>query len=402
MLKNYALLNNSRLKTKQLESQTKKTQSALKHFKEWALYDKTTKDWSMSTEEIIKMLKEIKENEKEEKYKEALYLGTLQPFITYLENKNAEKTATKTTVRQDKNKLNPTTIKGYVSEVRSYFLKNHLVITKEESKLYLRTKKQLKDKKHALTKDEIRLIIKNSVEGRHLLYTILTCSLMRIGEALSLKKKDIEEKNGRLIIHIRANLIKTGKARDTFLTHEAENVLRPHLTKLQDDDFVFKNKGDPNTKLVVKIINEDLIFNRTLQRIGLCTCQLGKTDQCVGKYQNSNRHKITPHSFRSYGISALNRIEYGLGHKIADHGLNQLTAIYDRMTDEELLKKYDQAESKLTIFSSTKIEEETQERLGRIEQIHEETVKDLAQTNKELEKTKKELEELKKRKSMVD
>ena len=71
----------------------------------------------------------------------------------------------------------------------------------------------------------------------------------------------------------------------TFVSKEASTHLKPHLESLESGDLVFATNPNPFHAKMTEIE----AFIRTRDRAGL-----------TAKYDSTNRHHITLHSFRSY------------------------------------------------------------------------------------------------------
>jgi integrase len=162
---------------------------------------------------------------------------------------------------------------------------------------------------------------------------------MRIGEALSIRKSDLDFFGERIIVRIRAETTKTKQARTTFLSKECTEKLNTYVKTLKDDDLVFTDaKGkDPDTL-------EQNALRSALIRLNL--------DQ---KYSTNGFCKITSHSFRAYFFTAAAR-KHGenYAHKLTGHGGYLMQ--YDRMTDEEKMKMYIELEPDLVVFEQTRNE----------------------------------------------
>lgn len=75
--------------------------------------------------------------------------------------------------------------------------------------------------------------------------------------------------------------------------------------------------------------------------------RIRKKTNLTEKY-DSNTHKISLQSFRAYFITKCNRIDFGVGHALAGHGLYMKR--YDRLTIQEKLEYYIKAEPELCVY----------------------------------------------------
>ena len=280
--------------------------------------------------EVIEELKIKKKIESEDDYKEFLYEEILKPFIDDLSKVYV-----------------PNGVRGMFSYFKRYLVSWGIIIYREESKLRITMPAKLKDEKHILKKDEVRAICNVASPKRRMLYLVLSSSTMRIKETVQLRKKDFEVEDGKVTIRIKAPYTKTKTGRHTFISQEATELLIPHLQKLQDNDLVFGVNEDP---IKAKDVEEQT-FGEYRKKAGFCNCDKVGIDNCKGKVTSSNHHKITLHSFRSYSIKAINRIDFGLGNALAGHGYYM--SGYDQMDIDEKREIYKQAEPSLSVFTST-------------------------------------------------
>ena len=162
---------------------------------------------------------------------------------------------------------------------------------------------------------------------------------MRMGEALKIRKKDLDFSLERIMVRIRAEYTKTRTARTTFLSKECGEKIATYLDKLDNDDFVFSNSINE-----YKMRTEQMALSRALQVLGYNQ-----------KYSSNGFYKITSHSFRAYFFTAATRRhDENYAHKMTGHGGYLMQ--YDRMTDEEKLQMYLELEPDLVVFDQTKNE----------------------------------------------
>jgi integrase len=205
----------------------------------------------------------------------------------------------------------------------------------------LRFPKKNKEERYPLKKTELRDIVLTQARypKRQALYLACSSSGMRIGEALSIRKKDLDFTQERIMVRIRAEYTKTRQARTTFLSKECEERIRTYLNTLGDDELVFTN----STKDVRSTLEQNAL-RRALERLGL-----------TEKYTTNGFYKITTHSFRAYFFTiAARKHGENYAHKLTGHGGYLMQ--YDRMTDEEKLKMYLELEPELVVFDQTKNE----------------------------------------------
>jgi len=250
------------------------------------------------------------------------------------------------------------TIRLMFSSIRKFLYYMGIKTDQQDIKENLKFGKITVDEKYPLSDDEYRAII--TAFGRHprrqALYLCLGSSGMRIGEALKLRKKDLDFSQARIKISISSEIAKTRKGRITYISKEAEKILKPILNKIGNEDLIFTREyTDQHYASIV----EQKALTIVLGRLGL-----------NNRYSSNNFHKITSHSFRSYFFTKATR-KHGenYAHRLVGH--NGYLMQYDRMTEEEKLKMYVELESDLTIFDQTKNELEIERLREKVESIDE-------------------------------
>ena len=291
---------------------------AVNHFERFIKFKFSGK----TVQDIVDELNRIREGNEQE-YEDTLY-WILQEFINW-------------------NKLEKRgnyTIKVIFSNLRKYLLHIGIKTNDQDIKEYLTIGKRTKEERYPLSQEEYKQIVSGFPRNPRLqaLFLALGSSGMRVGEALNLKKKDLDLSQVRIKVNIPADT-KTRTGRTTYLSKETEKVLRPILEKLDPDDYVFSLK---NKRLETQSVRKSL--NRLLTRIGF--------DK---RYQSNNYSKITSHNFRAYFFTkAARKHGENYAHRLIGHGGYLMQ--YDRMTEEEKLEKYLELEPELTIFEQTKNE----------------------------------------------
>ena len=290
-----------------------------------------------TTSDVIEELRQLKTQDIQI-YEDALY-GMLQDWIVW----------------NEKNGLGNFTIRVAFSNIRKYLFHLGVKTNEQDIKEYLRFGKRTRENRHPLSQMEYRRIIDGL--SRHpivqALFLGLGSSGMRIGEALSLKKKDLDLTGQRIIVNIPANT-KTRTGRVTYLSLETEKILRPHLENIGPDDYVFATNDSKDNSSSVRTMLARLVDKLEL----------------VDRYQSNNIRKITTHSFRAYFFTKAARMHgENYAHKITGHGGYLMQ--YDRMTEDEKLEMYLQLEPELTVYEQTKNELELSRLRDKVEQIDE-------------------------------
>lgn len=280
--------------------------------------------YTMSPEKFCEELLGIKKQNGEDAFVDSLY-DVLQNWINW----NIER------------KLGAYTLQVRFSNLRDYLYHLGIRINLQDVKQILKFPKKNKEERYPLKKSELRDIIlaHSRCPKRQALYLACSSSGMRIGEATSIRKSDLDFSGERIMVKIRAEITKTRQARTTFLSKECEEKMKTYLKTLSDNDLIFTDAyGSDPADL------EQNTLRRTLDRLNL-----------KQKYTTNGFHKISTHSFRAYFFTAAAR-KHGenYAHKLTGHGGYLMQ--YDRMTDEEKLKMYLELEPELVVFDQTKNE----------------------------------------------
>ena len=301
-------------------------------------------------ESVIEELKILKKTE-EDKYFDALY-DLLQEWINWNTEQGIESSTQRT----------------FFSYLRNYLYYRGIKTDQQDIKENLKFGKKIHVERHPLSQEEYRMII-DVIRNpkRKALFLLLGSSGMRIGEAMQLKKKDLDVSQERIKVNIPAEITKTRKGRSTYMSRETEKMLKPFLDDYADDDFIF-DFGSTTDKSM-RSARESNNLRTVLKRLNL-----------DDRYPSNNHGKITTHSFRAYFFTlATRRHGENYAHRLTGHSGYLMQ--YDRMTEEEKLDMYIELEQDLMIYDQTKNELE---------------IEKLQKDNKELTQLRQELRELKK------
>ncbi len=282
--------------------------SALNRFEQFCNYAFQNR----SSEQIIQELKSIESDERDQ-----AYFDLLQDFVNWMSGKS----------------LSNATINMYCQITTYYFSYYGIRVHPIDLKHNVKKPKKIREKLHPLSQQEVLSLFEYTPKFRKMLYLTLIGSGMRIQESVSLRKKDFDFSSQRIKIEIPAQFTKTRVAHTTFVTKESERYLRPHLKSLKEDNLVFATNPNPFHAKMTEIE----AFARYRKRAGL-----------TEKYQTTNRHHITLHSFRSYFFTRARRIhDTDIAHALVGH--IRYLDMYDRKDDSEKLELFLQLESELTI-----------------------------------------------------
>jgi len=231
---------------------------------------------------------------------------------------------------------NPKTITTYFGFVKSYLRICHGVkISTDDIKDYVIFPKQRKEPRKAIPIETIKLIFNHASAERRALYYVLITSGMRIGEALSLTKQNFHFDEHPIRVTLLAENTKTKEGRETYITSEAFDKLKPLIEGKKDNERIFTNNDD-NHKAVIL---EERIFTRLREKLNL-----------LERYSNSSRYVINMHSFRAYFHTKASQ-KHGHDYANALDGHGAYLKQYYRLSDEERAQKYKELESSLLIES---------------------------------------------------
>ena len=130
------------------------------------------------------------------------------------------------------------------------------------------------------------------------------------------------------------------------MTEEAGKEILPLLEKIEDDDVIFNPKKLPYKSIRINAIQT---FNRLRVKLG------------YNERYDSGVHRITFVSFRAWFVTMCNRTDYGFGHALAGH--EQYMKSYDRLTRDDKMKFFIQAEKLLQVFDY--VDEDQERRIER-------------------------------------
>ena len=266
---------------------------------------------------------------------------SLSKFVQFM-NKDQDIVFTQRVTQGNFKKKSPKTIKLYFSFIKSYLRQCHSIkLSTEDIKDFVQFPKTRKDPRQPLSIEQLKLIMNNAGARRKALYYVLISSGMRLGEALTLKKKDFHMDENPMRISIDANNTKTREGRDTFISSEAVEKVKYLLDGLQADDMVFAQHKDVHASVIL----EDQIFGNLREKLGL-----------TERYANSVRFVVQIHAFRSYFMTKAAQ-KHGESYSHALSGHSAYLKQYIRIPKEEQAKLYLDLEPELLI-ESRKLETE--------------------------------------------
>jgi len=313
----------------QIESLNDNTKAGIKNTQKQ--FSSFCEDQGSSFEEAIEEMK-ISQNKKD-------VFKALQSFVNWLTKKG----------------ISHSSIPIYFSHLRTILYYHDIPITDQERKKEIKYPKISEDEKHGLTIEEIKQLLESTNLKRKALYLMLLSSGLRIGEAVQLRKKDLELVGTNFMIKVRGDTTKTKKGRTSFMSIEATRLVITLWKKLEDDDLIFGTNKDP----VLAKGAEQMRFKDYRKKVGF-----------NAKYDYSNRFHISLHSFRAYFITKVSRHDHNLAKRLA--GQRSYLEQYDRMSTGEKLDLYKKAEPDLFIYEQKPKSQEIQELAKKVEDLENE------------------------------
>ena len=242
----------------------------------------------------------------------------------------------------------PKTIKVYFGFVKSYLRICHgIKITTEDIKDYINFPKPRKEPRRPISIETLKIIFSNANPERRALYSTLVSSGMRISEALSLTKKNFHLDQMPIRITLEAENTKTKEGRETYITSEAYEKVKPLLEGKKDNDLIFTNYDNVDDA----VVNEE-------QNFGYLRKTLGLTE----KYPNSSRYVVSLHCLRAYFHTKASQ-KHGSDYANALDGHGSYLKQYYREDPKERAKKYQELEPSLFIESLKLESEKTKDRI---------------------------------------
>ena len=261
---------------------------------------------------------------------------SLDNFVQFLNEDHPEIILRKNQFETSFKKKSGKTIRTYFGFVKSYLRICHDVrLTIDDVKDYITFPKPRKEPRRAIDIKILKKIFSNSSPSRRALYSVLISSGMRIGEALALTPNDFHLDENPVRITIDAEITKTKEGRETYISSEAVDKVKPIIETKEDNEKIFAVAEENH----LAVIYEEKVFFDLRKKLGL-----------VEKYKNSNRFVVNIHSFRAYFHTKASQ-KHGSDYANALDGHGAYLKQYYRETPQERAKKYKELESSLFIES---------------------------------------------------
>lgn len=301
----------------------------------------TKRQFSLFCESRNSTLEEAIEEMKVAKDKKEI-LAVLQTWVNWL----------------TENGMRHSTIPIMFSHLRTILYYQGIQITNQERKMSIKYPKISNDEKHGLTQDEIKLILETAGRKKKALYLMMLSSGLRVGEAVQLKRSDLELIDSNFMIRVRASTTKTQNGRTTFMNKEATRLVIPFWKMIDDDALIFASNKDP----ILAKSAEHVRFNDYRKKTGL-------TRKYDGPKDSINRFQISLHSFRAFFITKVSRHDPNLAKRLA--GQKSYLDTYDRLESKEKLAIYKKIEPNLYIYEQKPEAEEITELRERLDKFEE-------------------------------
>ena len=279
-------------------------------------------------------------------------------------------------------------IKSYWATIKDFLRICHGVrITSDDVKDYLKFPKDTKQHPEPLELEHIKLILAHADPKRRALYYVLLTSGMRTGEGLSLKRSNFKTDVRPIRIHLHAKDTKTKEARDTFITEEAWERVKPIYDATEEGKRLFHDYEDGYDA----VQTESRYFLRLREKIGE---KYGHKNPCnefpdgtgvLKRYEDSVRNCVHLHAMRSYFMTVAEGI-HGSDYAHALAGHHTYLDQYIRKPEKQKAKMYLELEKHL-LLESSKVHSE---------QFHE---KELSELREEMQQQRAQIEKLMRDKS---
>ena len=278
----------------------------------------------------------------------------------------------------------PKTYYVYLSAVKKFLQRNEIDL-KASFWQDLKTVSSYKRSRRALTEDriptnkELRKILNHCSLREKTILLMLLSSGMRIGEALEIKREDIDLDYKPAKIELQMEYTKTGLARTVFISDEA----REHLIEWLEQKDRYIEYVNTVTNLPHRVItqNDNRLFPFSAQAVRDTLVRILKRTGLDEKDKRTGRYLIHLHSFRKFFKSKMSLscpvpiVEKLMGHE------GYLSSAYDRYSVEDLAKHYKEGMEQVTVFSTVLDQSEELEKLKEQIEQQKEQIEELEKHN---------------------
>ena len=150
----------------------------------------------------------------------------------------------------------------------------------------------------------------------------------------------------RIKIQLKAKYTKKQKTRETWVPAEIQKDMERLIKSTPRGTPLFRK--DASITNAVK--QENRMFTQICEKLAK---ENPKTYGILAQRKETSRnHKFTFHSFRSFAVTMLNRVDYGFGHGVAGHSVYM--GQYNRIQIEQKKEYLQKSDEYLAIFTDAK------------------------------------------------
>ncbi|OPX71319.1 MAG: site-specific tyrosine recombinase XerC [Methanoregulaceae archaeon PtaB.Bin009] len=285
----------------------------------------------------------------------------------------------------------PKTAAIRLTGIKEYLLVNGIELSERETRL-IRSRMPrggTQTTERDLTPQVLQTLLTHAdVKGRALILFLMS-SGVRIGEAVQLKVSDIDLERDPAVVHIRAEITKTRRARTTFISHEAVAAVREwqkvreaylESASSRNKGLVAQGIGSVKTREDQRLFPFATHVAQSMWRTILKNADLAFLDEATGRHQH-HIHQLRKYFRTQMAISCpVDVVEAMLGHE------GYLTSAYRRYTIDQLAEAYKKAEPMITLqLPSTEIHQ-VEQAIRKEMAGQQQTIMHLVVKNEELER----------------
>ena len=209
-----------------------------------------------------------------------------------------------------------------------------------------------------LTIPFIKAILNNTTGNRKLYWWFASGAGTRGQEGVTITPEDCKfvddelnpvldgEPYFRIKIQLKAKYTKKQKTRETWVPTEIQKDMERLIKSTPRGVPLFRK--DSTVANAVK--QENRMFTKICEKLAK------KDPKTYGilaqRKETSRNHKFTFHSFRSFAVTMLNRVDYGFGHGVAGHSVYM--GQYNRIQIEQKVEYLQKSDEYLAIFTDAK------------------------------------------------
>lgn len=249
------------------------------------------------------------------------------------------------------------TIKGYFQFVKQYLRKCHGIrITSDDVADFIDFPKDEKQEREPLEIETIKMLLEYAPPQRRALYYVLLTSGMRDGEGLSLKRSNFNVNVRPIQIHIHAEDTKQKQARDTYISEEAWERVKPIYDRTPEGQYLFHNYSKEEYK-VKAVRDQSRFMDRLRKKIASVTKDKMPCDEfpegtgILKHYEGSNRYVVQIHAFRAW-FQTKATLKHGQIYANALTGHGSYLKQYERIPKKQRPLMYADLEKDLLLESS--------------------------------------------------